>query len=93
MPRNYNTSGLLRGEALKAGSRKGKPNKITRDIKEMVVGALAAAGGQDYLQRQADENPSAFMGLVGKVLPLQITGTGPGDAIVIQWAKGESEGG
>ncbi len=75
------------------GSRKGKPNKITHDIKAMVVGALAAEGGQVYLQEQARKNPAAFMGLVGKVLPLQITGTGPGDAIVIQWAKqGAAEG-
>jgi hypothetical protein len=80
---NRNTTGLT------GGSRKGKPNKITRDIKEMVVGALAAAGGQNYLQEQSGKNPAAFMALVGKVLPLQITGTGPGEAIVIQWAAGE----
>lgn len=53
----------------------------------MVVGALAAAGGQKYLQGQAEKNPAAFMALVGKVLPLQITGDG-GGAIMIKWARG-----
>lgn len=40
----------------------------------MIVGALCAAGGQDYLQRQAEQNPVAFMSLVGRVLPLQLAG-------------------
>jgi hypothetical protein len=60
------------------GSRKGKPNKVTKALKDMILGALNDAGGQDYLKRQADENPAAFLGLVGKVLPselkAQITG-------------------
>jgi hypothetical protein len=29
-------------------------------------------GGRDYLRWQAEKNPVAFMGLVGKVLPLQV---------------------
>jgi hypothetical protein len=66
------------------GSRKGVPNKITADIKAMIVGALSAKGGQTYLEKQADANPVAFMGLIGKVLPLQVTGEG-GGALVIRW--------
>lgn len=62
----------------KGGSRKGKPNKATAAIKEMIEGALQDAGGQAYLARQADENPSAFMGLLGKILPKDITVGGPG---------------
>lgn len=56
------------------GRVKGTPNKTTKLIKEMITQALDKAGGVEYLQRQADENPTAFMTLVGKVLPLQITG-------------------
>lgn len=56
------------------GRRKGVPNKTTAAIKDMIVQALDNAGGVEYLQRQADENPVAFMGLVGKVLPMQVTG-------------------
>jgi hypothetical protein len=40
----------------------------------MIVGALCAAGGENYLLRQAEENPIAFMGLIGRVLPLQLAG-------------------
>jgi len=56
------------------GRPKGKPNKLTRDVKEMVLTALNDAGGAEYLRRQADENPGAFLVLVGKLLPKQITG-------------------
>lgn len=54
------------------GRTKGTPNKITADVKSMVLGALNDAGGQAYLTKQAQENPNAFLALVGKVLPLQI---------------------
>lgn len=57
----------------KGGSRKGKPNKATAAIKDMIDQALREAGGVEYLVRQADENPSAFMGLVAKILPKDIT--------------------
>lgn len=55
------------------GRRKGTPNKVSGDIKSMVLGALSAKGGQKYLEEQADLNPVAFMGLVGKVLPMTVT--------------------
>lgn len=38
----------------------------------MVLNALQGAGGQVYLQRQADESPAAFLALVGKCLPKDI---------------------
>ena len=54
------------------GSRAGIPNKVTKELKDMILGALDDAGGQKYLAVQAIENPTAFMGLVGRVLPKQI---------------------
>ncbi len=54
------------------GRPKGVPNKLNTDIRAMILGALDAAGGVEYLTRQADENPSAFMSLVGRVLPTKI---------------------
>jgi len=60
-----------------AGRKPGIPNKITGDLKGMILGALAGAGGEAYLQRQADENPGAFLTLIGKVLPTTLT-TGSG---------------
>ena len=56
------------------GRKKGVPNKSTIAVKEAVLAALAKAGGVDYLVAQAKENPTAFLTLVGKVLPLQVIG-------------------
>jgi hypothetical protein len=56
------------------GRVKGTPNKITKALKDMILQALEEKGGVEYLARQADENPTAFLTLVGKVLPLQLTG-------------------
>jgi hypothetical protein len=56
------------------GRVKGVPNKVTKAVKEMVIAALEQAGGIDYLVEQSAKNPTAFMSLVGKVLPLQLTG-------------------
>tara|TARA_R110000868_G_scaffold66256_1_gene197472 strand:- start:334 stop:621 length:288 start_codon:yes stop_codon:yes gene_type:complete len=55
-----------------SGRKKGVVNKTTADIKEMINNALHLAGGEDYLVRQAGENPVAFMGLIGKILPKQV---------------------
>jgi hypothetical protein len=68
------------------GRAKGVPNKMTADVKGMILAALGKAGGADYLLRQSEENPVAFMTLVGKVLPLQVTGEG-GGAIEISHIK------
>ena len=69
------------------GRPRGSVNKVPASIKAMVEGALRQVGGQDYLARQAIENPVAFMGLVGKVLPLQLAGADGGALIVdFRWA-------
>lgn len=57
---------------LTGGSRKGVPNKATKALKEMILGALEGVGGEQYLMDQATENPTAFLTLVGKVLPSEI---------------------
>ncbi len=46
-------------------------------IRDAVVQAAIQAGEGDmvaYLRRQADKHPSAFLTLLGKVLPMQVTG-------------------
>jgi hypothetical protein len=58
----------------RGGRQKGTPNKVTGALKDMVLQALDGAGGVSYLQKQATANPTAFLTLVGKVLPLQVTG-------------------
>jgi len=56
------------------GRKKGVPNKTTAALKDMILNALDTAGGEQYLATQAEENPTAFLTLVGKVLPLQVAG-------------------
>lgn len=63
-----------RGAPKSGGRRKGTPNRLTADVKQMVVDALNGVGGVKYLMAQAAANPAAFMVLVGKVLPLQVQG-------------------
>lgn len=54
------------------------PNKITADIKAAILGAFTKVGGEDYLAHQARENPQAFMTLLGKVLPTQVSNSEDG---------------
>lgn len=63
----------------KTGGRKaGTPNKLSGNLKEAIVTATIAAGGEGgmvgYLTQQAKENPGSFLTLLGKVVPLQIAG-------------------
>lgn len=63
--------GSNRGNAGK-GRPKGALNKTTAAVKDMILEALSNKGGVRYLEEQADANPTAFLTLVGKVLPLDV---------------------
>lgn len=54
------------------GRPKGVPNKMTADLRAMILGALNKAGGEQYLVAQAHDNPQAFLPLVGKCLPKEV---------------------
>ena len=54
------------------GRKKGVTNKVNAEVKELIRGALDEAGGQAYLVQQAKDNPTAFLALVGKILPKDI---------------------
>jgi hypothetical protein len=58
------------------GRPKGIPNKNTAALKDMILTALGNAGGAKYLEARANDprTASAFLGLVGKVLPMTIAG-------------------
>jgi hypothetical protein len=68
------------------GSRKGKPNKTTAALKDMILQALDGVGGVAYLERKAKDprTASAFLTLVGKVLPMTVQGAGPDGAHVFK---------
>lgn len=54
------------------GRPKGTPNKVTTQVKEMILAALDDAGGQKYLAKQAEKNAPAFMALLAKILPRDV---------------------
>ena len=57
------------------GRPKGVPNKVNALLKDDILRAAEAAhpeGRVGYLTQQAQNNPTAFLGLLGKVLPMQI---------------------
>lgn len=70
------------------GRPKGSLNKTTVAIKEAVLAALDQAGGVDYLVTQSRDNPTAFLTLVGKVLPLQVDATHQGEIVAKVVFKG-----
>ena len=53
----------------------------------MILGALSEVGGAAYLARQAEASPAAFMALLGRVLPLQMT-SGDGGPVTLQVVTG-----
>lgn len=65
---------------LRRGGGRTSPNKHTALLKDAILQAatLAGGGGSDglvnYLKEQAEEEPRAFLPLLGKVLPMQVTG-------------------
>ena len=61
-------------------------------VRDMILEALDGAGGVDYLKRQAEENPRAFLSLLTKVIPPQ--GPSRNDETVVQvvrWANSDEE--
>lgn len=63
------------GKRTHQGRPERKPD--TPLIRDAIVQAAIDAGNGDmvnYLRQQAEKHPSAFLTLLGKVLPLQVTG-------------------
>lgn len=73
-----------KGQKSGPGRPKGAANKVTKELKEMILSALDGAGGVEYLQERANDprTASAFLSLVGKVLPMTVQGPGADGAHV-----------
>lgn len=73
------------------GRQKGSVNKTTAALKDAILMAAESLGenmnGKDgltgYLRFLGASEPKAFAGLLGKVLPMQVTGEGGGALKVV----------
>lgn len=61
---------------VRAGRPKGTPNKLNTEVKAAIIAAFEQAGGASYLLKIAESDPRTFCALLGKVLPMQLTGEG-----------------
>jgi hypothetical protein len=73
------------------GRQKGTPNKMGPALKQSILDAAEEAGQSlnkggtvGYLRWAAIEYPAAFLGLMGKVLPMTIAGEGENGGLVIE---------
>jgi hypothetical protein len=61
------------------GRPKGTPNRLTVCLKTAILKAAETAGGGEpdglvnYLVAQAKQNPTPFLSLLGRVLPMQVS--------------------
>ncbi|MCV5968711.1 hypothetical protein, partial [Lactococcus petauri] len=66
MPKGGSKPGERRG-----GRKAGTPNKVTGQLKDMILQALSDQGGVAYLNTVASTHPQVFCALLGRVLPIQ----------------------
>ena len=66
------------GKRTGAGRPKGSIDKGNAAIRELIAMALHELGGVEYLKSTAMSHPAAFLSLIGKTMPLQVTGEGGG---------------
>lgn len=78
-----NAGSFKKGEKRPNQGKRGK-NKENKALREMILEALHGqdGGGIEYLKAQAQSNPTAFLTLLGKVLPTTLAGTADDGAIV-----------
>lgn len=69
-----------------AGRPKGSQDRNNKLLREMILQALdeQPGGGVAYLKARAADEPKAFMGLLGRVLPLQVTGDSDDEAVPVK---------
>jgi hypothetical protein len=51
------------------GRPKGAVNKVSKSVKEMILGAIEELNGQKYFVTLAKDNPAAFASLVKHITP------------------------
>lgn len=86
------TLGRNRGRA-GMGRPPGARNRMPRELREAIIEAATLAGGEGglvgYLTRMAKEHPVAFVGLLGRVLAIEVrapAAAAPPVSVIISWA-------
>lgn len=85
-----NQSSARGGKRPGAGRPKGSLDKGNAAIRDLICAALSEVGGAQYLASVAQSHPAAFCGLLGRVIPLQVTGEDGGavqHAIRVEFVK------
>jgi len=61
------------------GRKPGSKNKLSASVKDAIIKAAENAGGEEgmigYLTKQAKDNPNAFLSILGRVVPMETTGS------------------
>jgi hypothetical protein len=81
---------MAKGSKTGGGTRKGKPNKLTADLRSAIQEAFVNAGGVTYLTKVAEESPAVFCKLLGMTLPKDIKVEATG-SLTIQVVTGVPE--
>ena len=66
---------FVAGQPKHHGRKAGTPNKFPVLVKDAIVQAATNKGKGNlvaFFESQIDENPAAFLGLIGRVIPLQL---------------------
>ena len=86
-PKGGNVTSFKKGGPPGPGRPPG-PSRQTLILKDALLLAAQTAGGggpdglHNYLAKQAEANPTAFMAMLSRVIPLQQSGSGDGKIIV-----------
>lgn len=89
MPGGGSKPGERRG-----GRKKGTPNKFNASVKAAIIEAFERAGGADYLLTIAHDDPKTFCALLGRVLPMQVTGEDGGaikSVITVEYVNADQD--
>lgn len=72
------------GQPRRGGRVKGKPNKLTAQMRDVVFQAFEKLGGVDYLVQVGKDEPRVFCALLSKLIPakLDVDATVKWDAII-----------
>lgn len=80
-----------KGEARIGGRAKGTPNKVTREVKDAIAQVFEDIGGIATFASWARYNKTEFYKLYGKLLPIQLQGSGSKGEFIIQISEAESK--